>query len=390
MNNPIMQTMPPSVPPPSVPPPNDLPIQNPLTIGELLDRSFRLYRKHLRVFLLTSAIFLLPYSLLSSWLLRSVMQNQFEMLGALFSPNRFNEQQFEQAAAQAAQSGTAQFGLIAVLVPLLGLLITMIVTLALTVLAVRALRGETPTLRMALEGVRRRFWAWFRLEILRYLAFLGLTLSVVILVALAAGISAVVFGGALSLLPDSFSDGSDTFAVIIFIAAASCLLLLLILLVLGPFAWVAARWAVAHPGIIDQGWGARQALRTSWRLTRGSALRIVLYLVLVWILYAIVVAMPLYLLQGISLIALGGDNLVLTTILSTLIGTLFNIFWQPLYAIFFVLLYFDMLLRSSGHDILERLERLESGLQNPAPSPAPYPAPYPDEGAPNDREATLR
>jgi hypothetical protein len=118
---------------------------------------------------------------------------------------------------------------------------------------------------------------------------------------------------------------------------------------------------------VDQGWGPRAALRGAWRLSRGQALRVTGYVVLLWVLSVVITSGPLYLVQWIVLFAMGSmEGLLLATSLSTAFGTLLSIFWQPLYAIAVTLLYFDLRVRHEGLDITARLARLEAEVLPPS------------------------
>ena len=53
------------------------PLSGPMSVGDLLDRAFRLYRARFGVFLLTAAIFLGPVGVISAVVLMSVRDFSF-------------------------------------------------------------------------------------------------------------------------------------------------------------------------------------------------------------------------------------------------------------------------------------------------------------------------
>ncbi len=60
-----------------------LPISGPLTLGDLLDRAFRIYRARFGLLILTSAIFLVPLGILSGISSGVIMTSYFSLLSEM-------------------------------------------------------------------------------------------------------------------------------------------------------------------------------------------------------------------------------------------------------------------------------------------------------------------
>lgn len=340
---------------------NGIPIPGPLTLGELLDRTFRLYRRHFGKFLLAAAIFLAPYGLFSALLTGRMMTDYFSMLvGGV---------QVDPAATGMLQGLT---GLSLLLTPL-GLAAAALTMLTLTSLSIGALHGAAPTLGDALRRGARRFWAYAGSVLLSYGAigliagvlFIGVSLAVVAVGAALGGVAALTIPGD--------NTEAQTVAFMGLAALLMCVYVVVGVLALAPVLYLLARWAVSTPGLVDQEWGPVEALRGSWRLTRSAAWRCAGYLILLWVLGVAITSVPTYLVQLLIFVVLPTDLLGYGTAILLAATSLLSVFWQPIYAIAITLLYFDLRVRKESYDLQLQVEQIEAQL---APAPA-LPAPEP-------------
>lgn len=338
---------------------NNLPFPGPLTLGELLDRTFRLYRRHFGKFLLAAAIFLVPYGLVSALLSGRMMTDYFSMLvGGV------------QVAPDATGLVGGLTGLSLLLTPL-GLAASAFTMLTLTSLSIGALHGDVPSLGQVMRRVARRFWAFVGSSLLSYGA-IGL-ISGVLFAGLAVAVVAVgaALGGIATLTIPEGNTGAQTVAFMGLGALLMCVYAVVGLLALTPIVYLLARWAVSTPGLVDQGWGPVEALRGSWRLTRGAALRCTGYLLLVWVLGVAITSVPTYLVQMLIFVVLPTELLGYGTAIMLAMGSLLSVFWQPIYAIAVTLLYFDLRVRKESYDLRLQVEQLEAQLAPALPAPEP-------------------
>jgi len=349
--------------PQNTPPVNLLPTQ-PLGVGEIIDRSFRLYRRHFKVFFVTAAIVVLPLALLTGIFTQTAMQGQMSLLQTMINQGISSVESIEDFSTVSSGSIGMQF-----LLSILSLVGYFLTYLALTVLALRTLRGSEASVSLAWKGAGEFFWPGVRMGILAFLAFLGVTIAMVIVVMIISLLGAGIFGGLMSGLD---SGGGDAAAAIGVFVALCCLMPIFFVIVVGPYIYLGSRWSVSTAALVDVQGGTREALRTSWRLTQGSVWRVIGFLVLIYVLSFILLAIPTYIVLFVSAILAGTQSVWLAAVAGSLFSTLLSILWSPLASIFPVLLYFDLRLRQSGGDIGSRLDRLEASLDQPRPTAPAY------------------
>ncbi|MEX1019900.1 MAG: glycerophosphoryl diester phosphodiesterase membrane domain-containing protein [Litorilinea sp.] len=332
-------------------------ITGPMSIGDLLDRIFRLYRARFGVLVLTAAVLMVPLALISG-----TMMGQF-MVGYMdFVQNMATSASTDPGPAFGALAG---YGGVIFFVAILSGLVSGMVNLAVSVHGLRFYEGETLTV---VEGLRRalpRLWHVVLLYIVQFSALIAVVMVVAVVVILLVMLVGLAVGGAAMFLFQDSEVGGPLAAVGLVILFICGYLFLLALMGL-PVLYLSARWIVAVPALVNEGLGPVAALRRSWQLSKGSTMRTVLYLFLLFVLSSLVVSIPLAVIQQILLILPIPVNVSLG--LSTALGSLFNIVWQPLYAIGLVLLYYDLRVRRESYDVARRIDQLEQevGAARPA------------------------
>lgn len=325
-----------------------LPIPGPLGLGDLLDRAFRLYRAHFWPLLGIAALVLVPVALIDGLLAGSAMAS---FLG------------FEESALTGPPDDiafvTGTFGyLAAVLVATFVYAIANgFASLALTAHNVATLQQRTLTIGEGLRIAVRRFGAFLGMSIVRWLATLAVALLVFVPIL-------CVFAAWFASIGTAQSD--STLAVMGLLALTLIMYAVAIALYLVPTIYLSARWIVTVPGMVESSWGAIASLRGSWRLTRGNVWRCIGYLVLLGLLNAVITNLPALLLSQIVTIFLP-ENLMLSSVLSQVAGSVFSILWLPLSVAAIVLLYYDLRVRSEGYDLSLRIAQMEAET---APSPS--------------------
>lgn len=339
-----------------------LPIPGPLTLGELLDRAIRLYRSNFASFILTAAVLLVPFGILSLLLTGGAMVSYFDFFSTLSVPINAPPEQllgsiFEPTVALVGSS---------LLLVLVGLVINALVVLALTRQSIEALHGRPAGMGDALRTAMHRFWSYVGMQIVQVLAFFGITLAVAVGVLVIFVVLGLVIGGlALLFGGDSGDTPAAMVAMVGVFGLMMCMYLIALACIAAPYVYVSARWLVATPGLVAQQWGAVDSLRESWRLTKGFVWRCIGYSLLLWIFGMVITATPVYMLQWLLMIFLPPSALIYGAALSTAVGAALGILWQPLSAIALVLLYYDLRVRREGYDLTLRLEQLEAELRAP-------------------------
>jgi hypothetical protein len=315
-----------------------LPLTGPLTVGDLLDRAFRLYRSRFGLFLLTGAVLIAPIAIVSGIFLARFFANYMQTLDMLM---REPPPEFGPFAFFSALSGDFAG------VTLIGLLLAAagaIVSLSLTAQAAEALRDGSLSLMAGLRRGVRRFLPYVGMAIVQFAALAAA--AVVVLAPL------VLFGVALVARGAPFARAGEggIFAALGIAGLAVGGFSLAFVLVLAPTTYLAARWLVAPAVLVVEEAGPIDALRRSWRLSQDNVLRMVGYLVLLYILEMIFISVPMVALQYATMLmpsSTGAIGLMMS--LSTISSSLISVIGLPFFAAAAVLLYYDLRIRGSGY-----------------------------------------
>ena len=315
-----------------------LPLTGPLTVGDLLDRTFRLYRSRFGLFLLTGAVLIAPIAIVSGIFLARFFANYMQTLDVLM---REPPPEFGPFAFFSALSGDVAG------VTLIGLLLAAagaIVSLSLTAQAAEALRDGSLSLMAGLRRGVRRFLPYVGMAIVQFAALAAA--AVVVLAPLVLVGVALVAGAA----PFARAGEGGIFAAIAIAGLAVGGFALAFGLVLAPTTYLAARWLVAPAVLVVEGAGPIDALRRSWRLSQDNVLRMVGYLVLLYILEMIFISVPMVALQYATMLmpsSTGAIGLMMS--LSTISSSLMSVIGLPFFVAAAVLLYYDLRIRGNGY-----------------------------------------
>jgi hypothetical protein len=294
-----------------------------LSLSELLDEAFRIYRRYFQVMVGIAVLLLLP-TLLTTLVSGSYRVNLASAFTNL-ARDGYSQQAFQRLQDQQAQVNQ--------LWSLLGGLLTLIL-LPFTVGALYrvvadAVLGRPLSIGSVLRETLARYWA---------------LLGVVILTGLALIAAVVVIAILIAVLPPV--------GVILLLAAI-------------PLAvFVGIRWTVSLPALLVEGIGPVMALSRSWYLVGGSWWRVVGILLLAALMRSVIGVAIGGVLGGIAGLVPGiGEDvrLALVTAATTLTGALIS----PIFPLVITLIYFDLRVRKEGFD-LEQLAR----ETNPGLSPA--------------------
>lgn len=298
----------------------------PLTLGELLDRAFTLYKRHL-------------------WLLVGIMAVP-SALGlvlnvALESFNRRNTSRMQQILAN-PEEGVLVFGMLVG-----GMLAGAVVYLTIYTIALGAItlavseiyQGRTTTIRHVLREMRPR--------LARLLWLMVVTTARIGAVALAGILVSGVFAGMLAVLVSPIA-APIVLLPLTLATAVACFLMML-------------RYGVAVPALVLEDTGAGESIRRSVQLTRGRLGRVFL-LVLCATIIAYAAGM---LLQGPFLagsVLAGPESawsywLAITGIVA---GTIGGTFTGPIIIVALALQYYDARVRDEGLDLQLMLDALEA------------------------------
>ena len=312
-------------------------LPGPLSVGDLLDRAFRLYRARISLFVLTAAIFCVPLAFISILFTREAIAVDF-------------------------------------LVALLVIPATGAASLAVTVLSVEALHGRSLT---AVQGIRRgvrRFWSFIGMMIVQLAAIFVITTVVmapiflVVYTLLAGSAGMLGAGETASTISDEGLGWLILGVFLFFFILAMC-----------PIVYLSARWLAAPAALVAEGTGPIQALRRSWHLSRRNVRRMIGYVILLYTLLITLLITPAATLQWIIVIALPSNTSELFTGLTTALFSLFSTIATPFYIGAVVLLYYDLRIRNESYDLELRVADLEQQMAQNADPEGATPGPIAEE-----------
>jgi len=321
----------------------------PLRLGQLLDRTFSLYRRNFLLFIGLSTI---PVVILCA--MSVVMQ---------IAQGPALQAQVAHRPADPAQALAAMQASSSLLLPLI------VVSMAAFALAHGALTfatsqvylGRSATIGALYRAARVRFWRIFGLWLLIFLRAIGYCALVGVVAAIVGGVAAFAARGAGAVVVAPVVVGGIIVMVLIFL-----------------------RYSLATAVLLLENTGMNAAIRRSISLMRGHRFRaFVIFLTVVAVSYAgfilfggpFLAAQTYYITQGIVpplwLRALGA-----------VVGGLSQLLLMPFGVMVFVLLYFDIRVRKEGLDLQMMIGSLggPAGAEGVPAVPAPpgdLPAPPP-------------
>ena len=278
-----------------------------MPLGELLDETFKLYRRHFTVIAGVALVIILP-NLILSLISGSYRANPISYLQSVAqninNPDELTRIQARQQEYTSSPLYLLSFPIAALLVPFsVGAMYRAATSLA---------AGNLETIGSVLLGTLRRYFAVWGVVILAALVFLGAIAIVTIPVVL----------------------------------------------------WVAIRWSVALPALFAEGIGPVKALGRSWNLVRDNWWRTVGILIIVTIMVSLIQTALQFLFGGVAAVVPGlSDDLragvvtTVTTLVDALVGAI-----TP---IAITMLYLDLRVRKEGLD-LDQLARQAAPGSAPA------------------------
>jgi hypothetical protein len=291
------------------------PTLRPLSVADLVDEIFRLYRRNFGLLLALAALPFLPAIIL--------LTVGLVLVGDIVPKSSGETITFTPAAAT---------GLLTLALSGLAFLIAFpILTGGLTDATAQRYLGRPTTVKSSLQTGVRFFW-----RILGGALLLGLTVLFVFVVPIGVivGVSLVGGGGALWAL-----------------------LLLAVPLAVTLAIWLYITWAFWTQAIILEGTGILAGLRRSAQLVSGSRWRVIGIYLLLQVIQVVLVAIPSTFASALQ--ATLPPNVGLA--LSNLISTVFTLLLYPISLGTFTLLYFDLRVRKEGLDLTLAAERLSAG-----------------------------
>ncbi|NGQ93841.1 ABC transporter ATP-binding protein [Brevibacillus sp. SYP-B805] len=304
--------------------------QKPMSVGQILDRTFSVYRKHFgKLFLLTLILFA-PLYLIQEVALNDAGNMPFWPTFDTDVP--FSERFLESYSESGEEPSVGLLILFFVVALLTGLVSTPISMAAVVFMVQSVMRGETVELGKALKQSFRRYWPLLgSCLVYGLIVFLMCIGFFMVLMLVIFGVAAIGSGGDESI-QQFFANPLSAL-----LGGVSVLLFFLVLLV--PFCYFLLRWGFFLPAVAVE--KVAPGIDKSWKLTKGNFWRILgVYLVMMTI--AVVFTMMIELLVLVSL----GQS-----ILGLLVQNLLTLMLMPLSSVAYAVTFFDLRIRTEGTDL---------------------------------------
>ncbi len=310
----------------------------PLGLGELLDRTFSVFRKH---FWLFAGIMVLPQGLLVA--LQIIVQ---VLLGVVaLQPHPQNPQAVAQSMRLLLGAGVASLG---ILIPYY---IVYAMALGATTHALSEVYlGRTATIRESYRVILRSVWKILNVIFSILIRVFGFFFLV--------GILFVVVMGGMAAMPKSMIWLTVIMGLVVLLGFLASIILAIIFLV---------RYSVAVPAVVLEKVSARQALKRSVALSKGFLWRLLLVGFLMVMIHMVIVSLcqAPFSVAGILLVVKGARPGLWLTIPSLLVGGVGATATSPLLMISFAIAYYDLRVRKEGFDLQWMMAHLDDNETTP-------------------------
>ena len=311
----------------------------PLSLGELLDRAFTIYRGNFWVLAGTMA---LPAAL---------------GIPLTFFVLRFDTTLFANPVAPVAPSPQAILGFAALYLVFLFVtaLVYALVAGAMTFAVSEAYLGRKATIAASYKSLRGKCWRLIGVALNVLLRLMGIA----ILVSLVLGGVGLVLLGATAVATRAVAAGTPPVVLGVVFAV---MFLLLYLLILATMVYLSLRYAVAIPALALENLGVLASIRRSVRLTKGRRGHVFVAMLLAFIISMVgsmVFYVPFYI---PSMIMMARDHAVPAwlSLLSAVFAALGSSVTSPIFMIVLVLCYYDTRVRKEAFDLQFMMASLDN------------------------------
>ena len=308
----------------------------PMTVGDILDQSFSIYRRNFITLVGIVAVVHVPLL---------VLQIAGGLLFGAQLTNRTGASAFNQTQSIATLAGIVIFGL-SVLVAGIA---SIFESSALSVVVSERLLGNSVNLRQAYGRALRHWRALLVMIFIVGGAVIFLMLVIFIPMAVLLVVAGALFG----------ATGSGSYAGALIPALVTCMICVALPIVFIGSYGVSVRLLFAPQAIVLENMGGIDGLRRSWRLVRGSFWRVLGITLVISVLVAIIGQGPAYV---IAIAASLLPSPVLGLVVNATAQSLVNVVVLPLQFAAFTLLYYDLRIRKEGFDLQLMAQQLVPSL----------------------------
>jgi hypothetical protein len=311
----------------------------PMSIIDMFDAAFRLYRQHFFTFVGIVALLQVPMAILQILVQIPYAQamERFTTRPPAFRPgmNVFDIIPWREMLPY--------YGLLLILSVVQYLIVYNLMTGALANAIARSYMGQTVSILGAYSLGGRRIGSLIAASLVPFLLWL-----VLLLVSAGCGIAAVSTMGV--------RPGEDANIPLMIVAFLGMFVVILLLIVASLFIYV--RLLFATQAIVLEDQGPLEGLKRSWRLVGQSFWRTLGSVFLVFVFaYIILVIVHLPVLAVVALTGIMFNDIALYQTINVLVSYLLMVLILPFQFTIFTLLYYDLRIRKEGYDIEMQAQR---------------------------------
>lgn len=314
-----------------------------MSLGELLDASFRLYRNNFLTFVKIAALVLVPYNLLA--FVFANPESPLQSSGATTSLIAG----FLRSTSSPTDSGWISL--------IYSVIVQPILYATLILVATQCYRQQPVTIGDNFRHARQRLLTLIGADMLQALYIILAALPA--LVVAICGVQ-LITNQRISAILDG-NTPNDTLPTMLFILLGGLLLILPLL--------VRVRLAFTTQAVMLEGQGAVAGVDRSWKLTEGRMWRLAGFVLVVGLLEICLTTVPVgAVVFGVSL---AGTDAQLILALRVALATISTIAVLPFTMISYTLMFFDLLIRGEGFDLEQHdllAPRPDDGEYQPSPS----------------------
>jgi Membrane domain of glycerophosphoryl diester phosphodiesterase len=325
----------------------------PLSLGELLDRAFTLYRENFWVFV---GIMAIPAALgiPATFLLLEINRAVGITPGAAAPPN---------PAVVFALLGW--YALFFVVGSVVYSMVYTVIAAAMTFAVSEAYLGRKTSIAEAYKSVRGKVWRLLGLALNVLLRLMGISILVT---AVIGGVGALLIG-AMTLATGSVLAGASSAIVGIVVAL---MFLALYALIIAAMVYLALRYAVSIQALVLENLGVLASIRRSLQLTKGRRGQVFVAMLLAFLI-GVVGSMVFYMPFYIPTMVMVARNHVVPTwrsLLSSMFAAIGSSITGPIFMIVLVLCYYDTRVRKEAFDLQFMMASLDrtSAAEGTVPS----------------------
>lgn len=321
-----------------------------LTLGELLDESFRLYRRDLLTLIALTALVIVPYTILNTLITIPFQQNIARLQNSVVPGTAPDQQVLNNLIGSTVYgsilSGTLGFVYAVVFVP--------IMEGALTRTVARRYLDHPVSIGDSIGGALRRALSLIVAKLLPSIAILALTIAFFACVFF--GFIGVLVGNPFSSTTSGSTPSGTAIGVSFLLLFGSIILFLVVL------AFMYVRILFTSQAVIAENKGPIEAIKRSWNLTKGYFWRTFGIFLLIALLAALIQFVPSGILGAIAgaLTVRSGTipDPVQQTILTSVIGAITSLLVTPFSLVAYTLMYYDLRIRKEGFDLEQQARAL--------------------------------